>query len=75
VENITLRIEDHNGNMVEEENITINDGDILVVYMDGERSHSVMEAIGKSVKRALSGELNALVLPEWVKLRIIKVGG
>ena len=76
---IKLEINDNNGNIIEEDNLEICDGDILIVQFDEHmKSFKIEEAI-KSIRNAFEEKrkrpdtIAGIVIPDTVTLKVLKV--
>jgi len=76
---IKLEIRDSNQNLIEEDNLKITNGDILLVQVDQNIRPSEIDQIGKSIRRAFKERLEhpdriaGIIIPENITLKILKV--
>jgi len=76
---IKLEINDNNGNIIEEDNLEICDGDILIVQIDDHVRGSVIEQTVKSIRNAFvekrehPDRIAGIIIPDTVTLKVLKV--
>ena len=69
---VGLQIVDTQGNVIEESNFKLTPGDILVVNTFEGCTMEQCSHMARAVGRVLEGKTDAMILPDGVKLEIIK---
>lgn len=76
---IKLEINDNNGNIIEEDNLEICDGDILIIQYDDRMRSSEIERTIKSIRTAFEhkrenpDQIAGIIIPDTVTLKVLKV--
>lgn len=72
----TFKLELHNvkGEIISEENLFLGEGDKLIIHVPDDTTMESIEQIFENVKMMMENDqLNVVLLPESVKLRVLKI--
>ena len=72
----TAKLEIHNtkGEVIHEDQIVIEEGDKLIVTVPDNATRRTIDQVYSNVKKIMENELvNTLIIPESVKLKVLKV--
>lgn len=71
MKNITLQLKDIQGDVLNEENLIIGDGDKLIATFDNSISRSSICHLYEVIKTSLEDDSKLLAIPEGVKLQVL----
>ena len=72
---VLLQLTDIFGNIIEEDDMLIEEGDTLICRINREMidiSFESIQSIQTAIKNVLSGEANNLIVPDYVTFKILK---
>lgn len=74
MKNITLQTVTENGNLIEESQLQISEGDKLIVIVPEDATESQCVNLHRIVKETLEGDkLKVLTIPNGVKLQVLSI--
>jgi len=72
---ILLQLHDVFGNIISEDNMLIEEGDVLICQIHREMIDVSTESISslqKIIRNVLSGEADSMIVPDYVSFKILK---
>lgn len=72
---VLLQLTDIFGNVIEEDNMLIEEGDVLICNVHREMTDITAQdviSLQKAIKNMLSGEADNLIVPDYVSFKILK---